>query len=163
MQPHKLHCCTWKLNLFDFYFTLLELVLCRVAAVKVYTYIITVQVIFYFLWDRPLSPSWLFWKSNTAYVGAKGVCSLANYSAAYEETQSNRVSNFRGGWGIIEPNLVALKIEYRLSLYTRGSIQLRKVHMKRLYKTKFPVFVFLCVLCFQMQPFKLLFKQIHYK
>ena len=24
-----------------------------------------------------------------------GVCSLANYSVAYEETQSNRISNFR--------------------------------------------------------------------
>ena len=70
---------------------------------------------------------------------------------------------FVGDGGIIEPILVALKIEYRLSLYTRGSMQPRKVHMKRLYKTKFPVFVFLCVLCFQMQPFRLLSKQIHCK
>ena len=28
--------------------------------------------------------------------GSGGVCSLANYSVAYEETQSNRVSDFRG-------------------------------------------------------------------
>ena len=42
-----------------------------------------------------LSPSWLFWKSNTASVGARwGICSLANYGVAYEETQSNRVSDF---------------------------------------------------------------------
>ena len=26
----------------------------------------------------------------------EGVCSLANYSVAYEETQSNRFSDFRG-------------------------------------------------------------------
>ena len=65
---------------FDFYFTLLYLVLCRVAAVKVSPYIIIVRAIFYFFWDHfenqiPLKPSLL------------GVCSLANYSVAYEETQ----------------------------------------------------------------------------
>ena len=28
-------------------------------------------------------------------AGEGGVCSLANYNVAYEETQSNRVSDFR--------------------------------------------------------------------
>ena len=41
-----------KAILFYFYFTLLQLVLCRVAAVKVSPYVIIVQVIFYFLWDH---------------------------------------------------------------------------------------------------------------
>ena len=56
-------------------------------------YIIIVQVIFFLFWGHwahsgfenriPLKPT----------LG--GVCSLANYSVAYEETQSNRVSDFR--------------------------------------------------------------------
>ena len=37
-----------------------------------------------------LNPSWL-----RGGGGGRGVCVLANYSVAYEETQSNRVSDFR--------------------------------------------------------------------
>ena len=45
---------------------------------------------FYFLWDH-----WahLGYFENRILLG--GVCNLANYSVAYEETQSNRVSDFR--------------------------------------------------------------------
>ena len=35
------------------------------------------------------------WWEGGGGGGARGVCSLVNYSVAYEETQSNRVSNFR--------------------------------------------------------------------
>ena len=80
-----------KAILFDFYFTLLYLVLCRVAAVKSFPvhhhsagYILfLLGSLSYFENRIPLKPA----------LGS--VCSLANYSDAYEETQSNRVSVFR--------------------------------------------------------------------
>ena len=37
----------------------------------------------------------VFFKNHILKVLARGVCSLANYSVAYEETQSNRLSDFR--------------------------------------------------------------------
>ena len=53
-----------------------------------------VQVIFYFLWNYWAQPgyfeNWILLKPAIA-----GVCSLTNNSVAYEETQSNRVSDFR--------------------------------------------------------------------
>ena len=54
-----------------------------------------VQVIFYFLRDHWAHPSYFENRIplKPALVGC--VCSLANYSVAYEETQSNRVSDFR--------------------------------------------------------------------
>ena len=61
---------------------------------KVCTYIIIVQVIFYFLWDYCVHPG--YFKNRIPLKPALGgVCNLANYSVAYEETQSNRVSDFR--------------------------------------------------------------------
>ena len=56
-------------------------------------------------------PSWLFLKSNTALAGARGggggdVCSLTNYSVAYEETQSNRFSVFRDFVSFLFPKAI---------------------------------------------------------
>ena len=57
---------------------------------KVISYIIMLHIIFHFLWN----PGYL--KNRIPLQPALGgVCSLANYSVAYEETQSNRVSDFR--------------------------------------------------------------------
>ena len=41
------------------------------------------------------SPTWLFENRIPLKPALGDVCSLANYSVAYEETQSNRVSDFR--------------------------------------------------------------------
>ena len=35
--------------------------------------------------------------------------------------------------------------------------QTKVVYMKRFNKTEFPIFILLCVLCFQSQPFRFLF------
>ena len=57
-------------------------------------YIIIVQVIFYFLWDHWAHPG--YFENRIPLKPALGdVCTFANYSVAYEETQSNRVSDFR--------------------------------------------------------------------
>ena len=71
--------------------------LCRVAAVKSLPYITIVQVIFYFLWDHLAHPGYFENRISLkpALGGGGGVCILANYSVAYEEIQSNRVSDFR--------------------------------------------------------------------
>ena len=62
-------------------------------------------------------------------------------------------------FGIIEPILVILKIEHRLSrrLGARGwggqayvASQTTVLHMKRFNHTESPIFVILCVLCFQI-------------
>ena len=53
-----------------------------------------VQVIFYFLWEHWAHPSY-FENRILLKPALGGVCSLANYSVAYERTQSNRVSDFR--------------------------------------------------------------------
>ena len=64
------------------------------AAVNVSLYIIIVQIIFYFLWDH--GSILVIFKNRIPLKPALGaVCSLSNYSVAYEETQSNRVSDFR--------------------------------------------------------------------
>ena len=60
---------------------------------KVPPYIIIVQVIFYLLWDHLAHPCY-FENRIPLKPALGGVCSLANYSVAYEETQSNRVSDF---------------------------------------------------------------------
>ena len=55
-------------------------------------------IIFSFLWDRWAHPS--YFENRTPLKPVQGggegggVCSLANYSVAYEEFQSNRVSDF---------------------------------------------------------------------
>ena len=58
------------------------------------------QVIVAFLWDHWVRPSCCWGRMPLWPVlgggGGGGVCSLANYSVAYEETQSNRVFDFRG-------------------------------------------------------------------
>ena len=81
--------------LFDFYFTLLSLALCRAAAVKslpVHHY--SAGYILFPLGS--VSPSWFTFENRIPLKLALGcVCSFANYSVAYEETQSNRVSDFR--------------------------------------------------------------------
>ena len=41
-----------------------------------------------------LSPSWLFWNRIPLKPTLGGVCSFANCSVTYEETQSNRISWF---------------------------------------------------------------------
>ena len=57
---------------------------------KVSTYIIIVQVIFYFLLDYPG-----YFENRIPLKPALGdVCSLANYSVAYEETQSKTSLRF---------------------------------------------------------------------
>ena len=118
--------------------------------------------------------------------------SLANYSVAYEETRSNRASDFRdfvcfqrqsfftfillycswccacggrkkssvhhhsagyifffwGHWaypGYFE-NRIPLRVTYAAS-------QTTALHMKRLNQAESPIFVILCVLCFQWQSF----------
>ena len=53
----------------------------------------TVQVIFYFLLDHWAHPGY-FENRILLKQALGGVCSLANYSDAYEETQSNQVSDF---------------------------------------------------------------------
>ena len=83
-----------KAILFYFYFTPLQLVLCCAAAWKVSPYIIIVQVIFSLLWDHWAHPGYFENQISLKPVLA-GICSLANYSVAYEETQSNRVYDFR--------------------------------------------------------------------
>ena len=57
--------------------------------------------------------------------------------------------------GIIEPILVILKIEYHLSRrYGAYAASHNTVlHMKRLNQTESPIFVVLCVRCFQRQSF----------
>ena len=56
------------------------------------------SVIFYFFWDHRAYPAY-FEKKKTNRIPFKpelgGVYSLANSSVVYEETQSNRVSDFR--------------------------------------------------------------------
>ena len=52
------------------------------------------KVIFYFVWDHRARPGY-FENRIPLKPALVGVCSLANYSIAYEETQSNRVSDFR--------------------------------------------------------------------
>ena len=76
-------------------------------------------------------------------------------------------------FGIIEPILVSLKFEYRLSgtvgverggggAEGRGVCSLANymLHMKTLNETKSPIFVLLHVLCFQRQPFEFLFVKL---
>ena len=57
---------------------------------------------------------------------------------------------------IIEPILVSLKIEYRLSQYkgAYAASQTTSMYMKGHNKTESPLLIRLCVLCFQMQPFR---------
>ena len=45
--------------------------------------------------ERRLSRRWLWHGGGGVGEGGRAVCSLTNYSVAYEETQSNRVSDFR--------------------------------------------------------------------
>ena len=52
------------------------------------------QVIFYFLWDHWFHPGY-FENQIPLNPAPGGVCSLANKSVAYKETQSNQVSDFR--------------------------------------------------------------------
>ena len=56
-------------------------------------------------------------------------------------------------FGIIDPILVILKIEYRFSRRKAAyaASQTTVLHMKRLNQTESPIFVILCVLCFQRQ------------
>ena len=76
-------------------------------------------------------------------------------------------------FGIIEPILVILKIKYHLSRRRGVCVVLGKgggggrrrvgaghaasqttvLHMRRLYQTESPIFMILCVLCFQRQSF----------
>ena len=56
-------------------------------------YIIIVQVIFFSLWI--IEPILVTLEIEHRLAGARGVCGLANYNVTYEETQSNRVSDFR--------------------------------------------------------------------
>ena len=117
MQPRKLQCCIWRDSIkpslrFSWFlcvlcfqrqsfFTFILLYCSWCCAVwrpsKVSPYIIKVQVIFYFLWDHWAHPGYL--DNRIPFLSLKtalgGICSLANYSVAYEETQSNRVSDFR--------------------------------------------------------------------
>ena len=60
---------------------------------------------------------------------------------------------------VIDPILVILRIEYRLSRGKGGgggayaASQTTVLHMKRLNQTDYPIFVILCILCFQRQSF----------
>ena len=75
-----------------FYSTVAGVVPC--GGRKVSPYIIIVQVLFYFLWAHYAYPGYV--ENRIPLKPALGgVCRLANYSVAYEETQSNRVSDFR--------------------------------------------------------------------
>ena len=68
--------------------------LCRVAAVKSLT--VHHHNAGYILFSLgSLSPSSYLENQIPLKPALGGVCSLANYSVAYEETQSNRVSDFR--------------------------------------------------------------------
>ena len=97
-----------KAILFYFYFTLL-LVLCRVEAVK--SLPVQHHSAGYNLFPLgTLSPSWLFWKSNTAQAGARGVCSLANYSVAYEEILSIPSLWFRDSVCSLFPKVILFDI-----------------------------------------------------
>ena len=101
-----------KAILFDFYFTLLYLVLCRVAAVKSLPvrhhragYILfplgslIPSVFFFFFFFLLLLLFFVVFFSFENRIPLKralgDACSLANYSVDYEETQLNRVSDFR--------------------------------------------------------------------
>ena len=64
------------------------------AAVKSPPYIIIVLVIFFIPFGI-IEPIQVILKIEYRISRLGGVCSLANYSVAYEENQSNRVSNFR--------------------------------------------------------------------
>ena len=66
----------------------------------------------------------------------------------------------------IEPNRVILKFEYHLSLcwswtWEKGGAYAASrttfLHIKRRHKTESPIFVYLCVLSFQIRPFRFLF------
>ena len=64
-------------------------------------------------------------------------------------------------FGVIEPILVILKIKYRLPALGGGgggrggvcSTQTTVLHMKRLNQIESPIFMILCVLCFQRISF----------
>ena len=85
-----------KGNLFFTFISLYGSLCCAVwRPSKVSKYIIIVQVIFYFLWDHWPHPGY-FENQIPLKPALGGICSLANYSVAYEETQSTPVSDFRG-------------------------------------------------------------------
>ena len=73
--------------------------------------------------------SWLFLKSNTALAGASegggggggDVCSLANYSVAYEETQSNRFSVFRDFVSSLFPKAILFDFYFIKSVHMQQS------------------------------------------
>ena len=60
--------------------------------------------------------------------------------------------NFRSFY-INDPILVIFKIKYRFSrrIGAYAASQTTVLHLKRLSQTESPIFVFLCVLCFQRQ------------
>ena len=100
--------------------------LCRAAAVKISPYIIIVQVIFYFLWGHWTHPS--SFENRIPYKPALGggeggggggsVCSLANFSVAYEETQSNQVSDFCDFMCSLFPKTILFYFYLRFTLFT---------------------------------------------
>ena len=67
--------------------------------------IIIEQVIFYFLWDY-WDHSGYFENQIPLKPALGGVSSLANYSVAYEETQSNQVSEFHDFVSSLSPKAI---------------------------------------------------------
>ena len=114
------------------------------------------------------------------YVGSMSVClKIPNFAFVSIDHMifpntilACRLIFFYVGW-IIEPILVILKIEYRLSRRLGGgrgeagggvsgeayaASQTIVLHMKRLNQTESPSFMILCVLCFQRQSHLILIR-----
>ena len=83
---------------------------------------ITVSVIFCFLWDHWAHHG--YFENRIPLKPVLGsVCSLANYSVAYEETQSNRVSDFRDFVYSLFPKAILLNFNFNcfLTYFVRPS------------------------------------------
>ena len=115
MQPRKLQCCIWrdsvKLSLrfswfwvffvsksnpfLILFYSTVDCVVPRGGRKKPPVHRHSAGYIFFSFWI--IEPILVILKIEYRFGGRGGgcVCSLANYSVAYKETQSNRVSNFR--------------------------------------------------------------------
>ena len=99
-----------------FYSTIAGVVPCGCRK-KASPYIIIVQVIFYFLWDYWAYPGY-FEIQIPLKPALRSVCSLANYSVAYEETRSNRVPYIRDFLCSLFPKAVLFYFYFTAERYT---------------------------------------------